>query len=75
MAFEQALEQLQLTVKKLESGELSLEESLQQFEAGVKLTQLCQEQLRVAEQKVDLLLKVNPSSGEAQVQPFASSHP
>jgi len=55
--FETALEQLQLTVKKLESGELSLELALQQFEEGVKLTRICQEQLSAAEQRVEILMK------------------
>ena len=42
------LETLQETVKRLESGELSLEESLKAFEEGVKLTRLCQTLLRLA---------------------------
>jgi exodeoxyribonuclease VII small subunit len=56
-SFEGALEQLQTAVKKLESGELSLEESLQCFERGIQLTRLCQEHLASAEQKVELLSK------------------
>jgi exodeoxyribonuclease VII small subunit len=72
MSFELALDQLQQTVKKLESGELTLEESLRQFEEGVKLTRLCQEQLASAEQRVEILLKATPQ-GEVQVQPFTST--
>ena len=68
--FEAALEQLQLAVKKLESGELSLEQSLRQFEEGVRLTRLCQSHLSVAEQKVDLLIK-GASEGQFNVQPFS----
>ena len=68
--FEAALEQLQLAVKKLESGELSLEHSLLQFEEDVRLTRLCQSHLSVAEQKVDLLIK-GASEGEFDLQPFS----
>ena len=55
--FEKALEQLQTIVRRLESGELSLEDSLKCFEDGVRLTRICQEQLSVAEQKVEILMK------------------
>ncbi len=68
-SFEVALERLQVSVKKLESGELSLEDSLKQFEEGVKLTRICQEYLKAAEQKIEVLAK--GSSGESlQFQDF-----
>lgn len=67
-SFEVALEQLQATVKKLESGELSLEEALKSFEEGVRLTRVCQEQLATAEQRVELLMQA--SGDQVQVQPF-----
>jgi exodeoxyribonuclease VII small subunit len=67
--FEVALEQLQATVKKLETGELSLEDALKNFEEGVKLTRLCQQQLAAAEQRVELLMKAN-ADGTAETQPF-----
>lgn len=63
--FESALEQLQNTVKRLESGELSLEQSLQHFEEGVRLTRACQEQLSAAEKRVELLMNAKP-----EFQPF-----
>ncbi|MGZ3699407.1 MAG: exodeoxyribonuclease VII small subunit [Bdellovibrionota bacterium] len=69
--FEGALEQLQQTVKRLESGELSLEQALQSFEEGVRLTRVCQEQLAAAEQRVEILLKSGPD-GQAVTQPFAA---
>lgn len=67
--FEAALEQLQSTVKKLESGELSLEQSLKCFEEGVRLTRFCQEQLAAAEQRVEILMK--GGTGEPEVAPFS----
>ncbi len=54
--FEEALGQLEALVSAMEEGELSLEESLQAFEKGVKLTRECQTALENAEQKVQTLL-------------------
>jgi exodeoxyribonuclease VII small subunit len=67
--FEVAFDQLQQTVKKLESGELSLEDSLRQFEEGVKLTRICQEYLNAAEQRIEILTK-GSSPGQVNLQSF-----
>ncbi len=69
--FEGALEQLQVAVKRLESGELSLEQSLKQFEDGVRLTRVCQEYLSSAEQRVEILMKPN-AEGHSELQPFGN---
>ena len=53
--FEKSLKQLEALVEKLEKGELSLEESLKQFEQGVKLTRECRQALQNAEQKISIL--------------------
>ena len=53
--FEAALAELEQIVTRLERGDLSLEESLRQFERGVLLTRNCQKALQQAEQKVALL--------------------
>ena len=53
--FEQSLTELQTLVERLESGELSLEESLGAFEQGIRLTRECQTSLSQAEQKVQIL--------------------
>ncbi|TNF80500.1 MAG: exodeoxyribonuclease VII small subunit [Gammaproteobacteria bacterium] len=55
VAFETALEELESLVKKMETGELSLEDSLAAFERGVKLTRHCQSSLKAAELKVKVL--------------------
>jgi exodeoxyribonuclease VII small subunit len=55
--FEAALAELEEIVRKLEQGDLSLEESLRQFERGVALTRNCQKALRQAEQKIRVLAK------------------
>lgn len=51
-SFEQALGELEARVRRLDSGELPLEEALQVFEQGVKLQQECQDLLDAAEQQV-----------------------
>lgn len=57
--FEQALGELEALVGAMESGDMSLEESLQAFEQGIRLTRECQQALSQAEQKVQLLLSEN----------------
>jgi exodeoxyribonuclease VII small subunit len=53
--FEESLKELESIVGQLESGELSLEKSLEQFEVGTKLYKSCKDQLSVAEKKIALL--------------------
>ncbi|MGH8251399.1 MAG: exodeoxyribonuclease VII small subunit [Steroidobacteraceae bacterium] len=55
--FEASLAELEQIVARLEQGELTLEESLRQFERGVELTRGCQKALQQAEQKIRLLTR------------------
>ena len=55
--FEQNLDRLEGIVKKLEESELPLEEALQLFEEGTKLSEGCRQQLEEAEQRVEILSK------------------
>lgn len=57
LSFEQSLTQLENIVKTMDSGELSLEDSLQAFERGIGLIRACQTQLQQAEQKVQQLIE------------------
>lgn len=66
--FEAALAELEQIVLRLEQGELSLEESLRQFERGVLLTRDCQKSLRQAEQKIRVLAR--NQEGDAVLQEF-----
>lgn len=52
---DKALGELEKIVEELESGELPLEKSLQQFEKGVRLSRECQAALEAAEQRVQML--------------------
>ena len=54
-SFERSLDSLTQLVEQMEQGNLSLEQSLQHFEKGVKLIGSCQHALKTAEQKVQLL--------------------
>ena len=57
--FEKTFTELEELVKKMEGGDLSLEESLKYFERGILLTKNCQQALNKAEQKVRILLEKN----------------
>ena len=57
--FEKTFTELEELVKKMEEGDLSLEESLKYFERGMLLTKNCQQALNKAEQKVRILLEKN----------------
>ncbi|MEQ8203462.1 MAG: exodeoxyribonuclease VII small subunit [Smithellaceae bacterium] len=54
--FEDALKKLEDIVKKMEAGDLPLEEALKSFEEGIKLIHFCQSKLNEAERRVELLL-------------------
>ncbi|AUM13706.1 exodeoxyribonuclease VII small subunit [Ketobacter alkanivorans] len=65
--FEQSLQTLEQLVESMESGDMTLEKSLEAFEQGIKLTKECQQALKEAEQKVEVLLNQN---GEETLAPF-----
>jgi len=60
--FEQALGELEALIEQLESGELSLDQSLEQFKRGVELTRHCQGILDRAQQAVEQLIDPNDES-------------
>ncbi|MGC3980295.1 MAG: exodeoxyribonuclease VII small subunit [Steroidobacteraceae bacterium] len=69
--FEKSLAELEQIVARMEQGELSLDESLKQFERGIALTRSCQSALQQAEQKVEVLLR--KSGGETnETEPFTT---
>jgi exodeoxyribonuclease VII small subunit len=69
--FETALEDLEQVVEQLDSGELSLEDSLAAFEKGVGLVKFCNEKLNEVEKKVELLVK--DKEGKLQLKAFDDS--
>ena len=68
--FETSITELESLVQALESGDLSLEESLKTFERGIKLTRSCQSALQKAEQRVSILID---KDGEQVAQDFDTS--
>ena len=60
--FEKALTDLSSLVEKMEHSELTLEQSLNSFEQGIKLTRECHQALQAAEQKVQILIEQNAES-------------
>lgn len=68
--FESALRELEELVERMEQGDLSLEQSLKDFERGVALTRACQQALQEAEQKVQILSRKDE---DAELSPFEGS--
>ena len=70
--FEECLQRLEVIVNELERGDVSLDQSLQLFDEGVKLSDSCRKELEEAEGKVEILLKRN---GKLQPEPFEATSP
>jgi exodeoxyribonuclease VII small subunit len=68
IAFEQALERLETIVEELEGGELTLEESLDRYEEGIRLSRHLTRTLDAAEQRIERL--VEGPGGEPATQPM-----
>ena len=56
MKFEEALAELEAAVEKLESGDLPLEEAIEEFQKGTELSRICMEKLKVAKAAVQKLV-------------------
>lgn len=67
-SFETSIQELETLVRKLEQGDMPLEESLKAFERGVQLTRACQQSLRDAEQRVEQVIET--SQGELEARPY-----
>ena len=67
-SFESSLEALEEIVGKLEHGDLALEESLELFEQGIRLSRECQERLSQAERRIEVLMR--DQQGRPVVAPF-----
>ena len=67
-SFETSLAELEQIVTKLEDGDLPLEESLELFEKGIKLSRECRERLTKAERRIEILMK--DADGEMVTKEF-----
>lgn len=66
--FEKSFQQLEKIVQRLESEELPLDESLQLFEEGIRLSRFCHSRLEEVEKKIELILA--DAKGEPRVEAF-----
>lgn len=71
--FEQALVELEQLVDKMEAGDLKLEQALEHFERGIKLSRQCQQALEQAEQKVQELTLQQGELVTREIEPPAES--
>ena len=67
--FEKSLERLETIVQEMESGTLSLDKMMKDFEEGMGLVKFCNEKLNEVEHKIEILVKKN---GETTTEPFAA---
>lgn len=67
--FEKSFQQLEAVVKRLENEELPLDESLQLFEEGIRLSRFCHQRLEEVEKKIELILA--NAKGEPRVEAFS----
>lgn len=67
--FERYLNELEQLVERMERGEQTLDQSLQDFERGVTLAKACDKTLQQAEQRVEQLVKKH---GELKLEPFSA---
>ena len=66
--FEKAFQQLETIVKRLEGEELPLDESLQLFEEGIRLSRFCHQRLEAVEKKIEMILA--DAKGEPRIEEF-----
>ena len=71
-SFEECLDRLEKIVAQLEKGDVSLDQALQLFDEGMKLSTSCRKELEEAEGKVEILLKRN---GKLQPEAFEAATP
>lgn len=72
MNFEEAIAKLESEVKRLEGGNMSLDESISAFEEAVKLVKVCNERLEKAERRVRILTE--GADGVITDVPFDDAH-
>ncbi|WP_268966377.1 exodeoxyribonuclease VII small subunit [Paenibacillus cymbidii] len=69
LSFEQAMDKLETIVSKLESGDIPLEQAIELFQEGMRLSQLCSGKLENVERKIEMLIEEN---GTYTKKPFTA---
>jgi exodeoxyribonuclease VII small subunit len=70
LSFEEAMDQLEQLVAKLENGDVPLEQAIDLFQEGMKLSHLCSQKLEQVERKIEMLVEEN---GALSKKPFISA--
>lgn len=65
-SFEKSIERLEEIVDKMESGDLALEEAMNCYEEGIKLSRFCYTKLSEAEKKIEKLVKSKGKPGKEE---------
>lgn len=68
LSFEENLEKLETIVKKLESGEIPLDDAIDSFNEAMKLAKTCDEKLKNAEEKVNSILNKDGKLEEFKIE-------
>ena len=68
LSFEEALEKLEGIVKRLETGEVPLDDAIKEFNQAMELAKSCDEKLKSAEEAITKLVKENGEVVDFQVE-------
>lgn len=68
LTFEESLEKLESIVKKLESGEVPLDDAINEFNTAMKLAKSCDEKLKSAEEAITKIVNPNGSLSDFKVE-------
>ncbi len=68
LSFEESLEQLEEIVKKLEVGDVPLDDAINEFNKAMKLSKVCDDKLKSAEEAITKLVKENGEVVDFQVE-------
>jgi exodeoxyribonuclease VII small subunit len=71
LSFEEAMDQLEQLVAKLENGDVPLEKAIDLFQEGMKLSHLCSQKLEQVERKIEMLVEEN---GVLSKKPFSNGN-
>lgn len=67
-SFEESLDELEVIIKKLETGEVPLDDAINEFNEAIKLSKLCDDKLKKAEEAITKIVKENGEVVDFQVE-------
>ena len=68
LSFEESLEKLEEIVKKLETGDVPLDDAINEFNEAIKLSKICDDKLKKAEEAITKVVKENGEIVDFQVE-------